>query len=84
MLIITILLGRMMRSGLMLGSIQSFIGDVESLALSTMVSVHLLHLEEKMKKLFAGFIATAAAALLSAGSASAQCKPQAGMLIIQA
>ena len=32
-----------------------------------------------MKKLFAGFIATAAAALLTAGSASAQCKPQAGM-----
>ena len=56
-----------------------FIGDVKSLVLFTMASVHLLHLEEKMKKLFAGFLATAAAALLSVGSASAQCKPQAGM-----
>ena len=56
-----------------------FIGDVESLALFTMASAHLLHLEEKMKKLFAGFIAAAAAALLTAGSAAAQCKPQAGM-----
>lgn len=32
-----------------------------------------------MKKMFAGFLASAAAAILTSGIAAAQCKPQSGM-----
>ena len=62
--------------GLCLGQfVSALYWRCRNLAIFTMASVHLLHLEEKMKKPFAGFIVIAVAALLAVGSAAAQCKP---------